>query len=90
MSEIEAITLRTTGCWTSRHSIVCAAVLVLFTYMSLDHSRLRRGSDEPVIDQKQNGFHQADFLFSELNGITFACRCGAIHLVAFFLNLIGT
>jgi hypothetical protein len=58
--------------------------------MSLDHSYVARGADKSVIDQKQNGFHQADFLFSELNGITFASRRGAIHLVAFFLKLIGT
>jgi len=53
-------------------------------------SRRHRFALHYVVDEKQNGFRQADFLFSELNGITFACRCGAIHLVAFFLNLIGT
>jgi hypothetical protein len=33
---------------------------------------------------------QADFLCGKPNGITFPCCSGAIHLVAFFLKLLGT
>jgi len=35
-------------------------------------------------------YRQADFFCGETNVITFPCRSGAIHLVAFFLKLLGT
>jgi hypothetical protein len=39
---------------------------------------------------EQNGCGHADFFCGEPNAITFPCCSDGIHLVAFFLKLLGT
>ena len=49
-----------------------------------------RTTTASFVPGEQNDCGQADFLCGEPNAITFPCCSGGIHLVAFFLKLLGT